>query len=422
MTAPTATTPALAALALNGGPKAKQTAFGTGQRYRDHELDYLRQALEQNTLFYGYGKQVKAACEKMKAYTGMPYVVPCSSGSAACHLGLIAAGIGPGDEVIVTPHTDNGSIIGIIAEGAVPVFCDCEGHLQASARTIAARVTRHTKAVLLVHLAGFPAPVREIAEYCKGRGIGLAEDCAQSWGARLDGQLVGSFGDAGCYSTNDFKHISTGDGGFVALRDAELYRRVSNYSDKHYDRMFDGKLAGVYFGMNYRMGELQGAVALAQLEKVDAITARHHALGERLRGGLVGLKGGHMVEPVAGGYGTDWWNLLVTHPDELTVSRDEVVTALQAEGLRVGTYAKYDLIGKKLFKERVTRPWMDGVRRHYPFIQPDSRDYSYDYAPVPNHKRFLDTAIMVSMGSFWTDADIDETVAGVRKVFAAYAK
>ena len=409
-------------LAINGGPKAKASPYGTGKRFVGHELKYLKQALEANTLFYGFGTMVKRACEAMKTYTGMPYIVPCSSGSAAVHLGLIACGIGPGDEVIVTPNTDQGSVLGILEEGAVPVFCDCAETLQPTAETVAARITRRTRAVVVVHLAGYPAPVDKIVRLCRSRGIGVVEDCAQSWGARLRGKLVGSFGTAGAYSTNDFKHISTGDGGFVALRDAGLYRRVSNYSDKHYDRLFDRSLAVAHHGINYRMSELQGAVALAQLEKVNRITARHHAIGEGLYRRLAGIRGARILRPIAGGYSTYWWTLLLTDERQLTVGRDQIVAALQAEGVSASSYGKYDLIQKPLFQKRIARPWLTGRRRMYPFVQPDGRSYTYGYESTPVHAHLLKTAIMVSLGVSYTDRDVREMALGIRKVFDVYAR
>lgn len=407
-------------LAINGGPKSKTTPYGVSKRFGEEELTQLRETLAQNTLFYGFGSQVKQACGKMQAYTGRPYIVPCSSGTAAIHLGLIACGIGPGDEVILTPNTDSGSVIGIIEEGAVPVFCDCAETLQPTADTIAARITKRTRAVVVVHLAGYPAPMDEIEALCRARGIGVVEDCAQSWGTRLNGRLVGTWGTAGAYSTNDFKHISTGDGGFVALSDETLYRRVSNYSDKHYDRLFSGELKQAHHGMNYRMSELQGAVAVAQLDKVDAITARHHAVGLRFEQKLKGLRGGHMLKGLSGAYSTYWWSALLTDPDRLDGTRDEMVKALQAEGLNLSSYGGYDLIQRPLFRDRNVRPWLEAPRNRYPFVQPDGREYTYDYAPTPTHKRLIDTAITLSLSGGYTDQDVDETAAGIHKVFNAF--
>jgi perosamine synthetase len=410
-------------LAINGGPKTKTTPYGTGKRYLDNEIKYLQEALEQNTLFYGFGSLVKRACARMQAYTAWPYIVPCSSGSAAVHLGLIAAGIGPGDEVIVTPNTDTGSVLGILEEGAVPIFCDPDFTLQPTAEGVAARITPRTRAVVVVHLAGYPAPVDEIVALCQGKGIPVVEDCAQSWGARLHGQLVGTFGVAGCYSTNDFKHISTGEGGFVALRDADLYRRVSNYSDKYYDRLFDRTQNKAHHGVNYRMTELQGAVALAQLEKVDAITAHHHDLGVHLEQGLSALAGAQLVRVVPDGYSSYWWTVLWVDETQLTASRDQVVAALQAEGLTIcATYAKYDLIQAPLFQTRQVRPWLPDARSAYPLLQPDGRDYRYSLQTTPRHQRMLESGIAIWLNTFHTLQDMQETAAGILKVFRAYAR
>jgi len=411
-------------LALNGGPKAKTTPYGTGQRYRDNELKYLQEALENNTLFYGFPNSlfVKRACTLMKAYTGQPYAVACSSGSAAVHLGLIAAGIGPGDEVIVTPNTDTGSVLGIIEEGAVPIFCDCDWSLQPSAATVSARITARTKAVIVVHLAGYPAPVDEIVALCQPRGIAVVEDCAQAWGTRLHGKPVGAFGQAGCFSTNEYKHISTGDGGFVVVADEVLYRRLCNYTDKHYDRLFRSEQRQAHHGLNYRMTELQGAVACAQLEKMDRITARYHGLGERLRERLQPLRGARLLAPIPGGHSTYWWTTLFVDENAVTTGRDPLVAALQAEGIGASSYGKYDLIQTGLFQTRVVRPWLDDERRFYPFVQPDGRSYIYNLDPTPTHKRILAVGIVLAMNQFYTERDIDETAHGILKVFEVYAK
>lgn len=409
-------------LAINGGPKAKTTPFGTGKRFADNENRYLQEALAQNTLFYGHGQFVRRACDMMKAYTGMPYVVACTSGSAAVHLGLIAAGIGPGDEVIVTPNTDSGSVLGIIEEGAVPVFCDVDWTLQPTVATVAARITERTRAVEVVHLAGHPAPVDEIVALCRGKDIAVVEDCAQSWGTKLHGRRVGTFGTAGCYSTNDYKHISTGDGGFVALSDEALYRRVHNYADKHYDRFFRNERMQAHHGVNYRMSELQGAVACAQLEKVDGITTRQHDLGELLRERLKGLPGARMMEPVTGAYCTYWWTVVFVEPGAFTVGRDQIAKALAAEGIWGTSYGKYDLIGKPLFQTRIVRPWLTGDRAMYPFVQPDGRSYTYSYDATPIHKQTLNTGIMVTFSSFHTDEDMRQVADAFRKVLSAYAR
>jgi len=417
-------TATLTQLAIHGGPKAKTTPYTTGKRYLDNELAYLKDALEQNSLFYANpkAKWVKRACEMMKTYTGMPYAFMVTSGSAAVHLGLIAAGIGPGDEVILSPNTDTGTAMGIIEEGAVPVFADPEFTMQLSVDSIAKRITPRTKAVIVVHLAGEPAPIDKIVEFCHAKGIKVIEDCAQSWGAKLHGKPVGSFADAGCYSTNDYKHISTGDGGFIVVRDETTFRRVANYGDKHYDRLFGGSQYQQHHGVNYRVSELLGAVCVAQLEKVDQITSRQHDIGDRLRGLLKGLPGGRMAPQSEGAYSSYWWSMLLVDVEKMSVGRDELIKAIQAEGVGVDSSQRYDLVQFDLYKKRVVRPWLPEPLNQYPFTQPDGREYHYSIDDLPRQKQIMATGIRININTFYSDQDVDETAAGIWKVFEAYAK
>lgn len=408
-------------LALDGGPLAK-SPYASASRYDGNEKKYLLEALEQNSLFYGFGTFVHRCCELMRAYTELPYAVACSSGSAALHAGMIAAGVGPGDEVICTPNTDMGSVLGAICEGAVPVFCDCEMNLQPSVATIERCVTERTKAVVVVHLSGHPAPVDEIVAFCDPRGIAVIEDCAQAWGTRLKGRRVGTFGLAGCFSLNDFKHISCGDGGVVVMRDADLYRRVSNFVDKYYDRFFDKAQYQAHHGLNYRMTELQGAVACAQLERADDITERYHAMGERLREGICCIPGLDMIGSDAGGYGTYWWCLMTMDASAFTCSRDHFVKAFAAEGVMAGSFSQYDLIQKPLFRDRIAKPWLSGKAAMYPFVQPDGREYVYSVATTPNHKRLLDCGIQITLKSYFSDQDIEEMILAAQKVAAHFSK
>jgi dTDP-4-amino-4,6-dideoxygalactose transaminase len=204
------------------------------------------------------------------------------------------------------------------------------------------------------------------------------------------------------------------------LDNEDAWRRVYNYSDKFYDRLSGRELAQHHHGINYRMTELQGAVACAQLEVVDDITSRQNKLGDMLHAGLADMKGGHMMPSIDGTYSTYWWTLIAVHPDEVSVSRDQIMEALCAEGIAVSSYAKYDLIGKTLFTDRVARPWLDDDRKYFPFEQPDGRSYTYSLDDTPVHKEMLDTHIMVSMNARHSEQDMQDNIDGIRKVFNAY--
>ena len=225
-------------LAIHGGAPTKTTPFGTGKRYGEAELAQLREALEQGTLFYWHGTKVKAFCARLAEIYGMPHCAAASSGSAAIHTAVGALGIGPGDEVITSPITDIGTVLGLLYQGAKPVFADLDPHTyNMDAGSIQANVTARTKAILVVHLAGNPADMDAIMDIARRHNLFVIEDCAQSWLSYYKGRLAGTIGDIGCFSTNEFKHISTGDGGAVMTRDETLYRKALMFADKNYDRI-----------------------------------------------------------------------------------------------------------------------------------------------------------------------------------------
>ena len=138
---------------------------------------------------------------------------------------------------------------------------------------------------------------------------------------------------------------------------------------------------------------------------------------------VAGVPGGRMLQPIPDSYCTHWWTAFFVDEAALTASRDEIVAALQHEGLTpAGSYEKYDLIGTRLFQQRVARPWLNDRRRMYPFVQPDGREYTYSLEDTPTHRAILRCGIMFGLSTWYTDQDVAETAAGVRKVFEAYAR
>ena len=168
-------------LAIHGGTPVKTTPYGTTKRFGKRELEYLEQALEQNTLFYWKGSFAKRLCEKFAEIYGAKHCAVTSSGTSAIHTALGACGVQPGDEVITAPITDMGSVIGILYQNAVPVFADLDPNsYNMTAKTVEEKITDKTRAVVVVHLAGNAAEIDEIVEVCHKRGIYVIEDCAQS--------------------------------------------------------------------------------------------------------------------------------------------------------------------------------------------------------------------------------------------------
>ncbi len=399
--------------AIEGGRPAKQTPYGRESRYGEEELQELREALEQGSLFYAQDGKVSGLERDFAAKYGAGFAVACSSGTAALHTACIALGISPGDEVITSPITDVGTVVPILYQGGVPVFADLTPHgYTLDPDSVAARITERTRAVIAVHLGGNACDLERLSALCGRHGIPLIEDCAQAFGCTYQGGPVGRSGAVGCFSFNEFKHIACGDGGLVMTDDADLAHRLRLASDKAYDRRPDALVREpAFLANNYRMTELQGAVARAQLRKLDDIVARRRrwcaGLTERLRG----TPGIALPEPTPG-CDPSWWFYLLRVEPELGTDADGLVAALGAEGVRASAH----YIGKPVYRFPLFADHRAFERGSHPFA---SRDYSQERCPVA--EAILETAVLMPVNEAFTEEDQAEVAHGIRKVAAWYA-
>ena len=407
-------------LAIHGGPKVKTTPLGTGKRFGEAELRELREALEQDTLFYYYGGKVKQFLQKFNAMYGVQYSVATSSGTAAIHVALGAAGITAGDEVITSPITDQGSVIGILYQNAIPVFADVlTDTYNLDPASIEANITERTKAILAVHLAGNCCDMDAIMAIARKHKLKVIEDCAQSYLAEYKGRLAGTIGDYGCFSTNDFKHISTGDGGIVTINSGlhEDYSIANAFADKNYQR-FETKTdrTGIHsLAPNYRMTELQGAVGIAQLDKLAWICGKRREYGTLLTAGLTGISGIHPPQITEGGSSSYWFYLFRLDMNLLKGTVDEFVAALNAEGIPcVRGYIPEPVYMQPMFQNKEAYPGTN-----YPF---SLSDVSYDKGICPHAEEILQTSVRIGISEFYTARDMEEIIAAIRKVTAYYMK
>jgi dTDP-4-amino-4,6-dideoxygalactose transaminase len=321
-------------LALHGGPKAVFTPRPPHARWGAEELARLTPMVAQSSLFYWKGPQCTALTEGFRRAYPLRHVMPCSSGSAALHIATAALRLPPGSEVITSPITDMGSVIGILYQQLVPVFADIHPHTyNLDPEDVRRRITPRTRALMVVHLAGNPSDMEALMAVARDHNLAVIEDCAQSWGARHRGTPVGLFGDLACYSFNEFKHVSCGDGGIVATNRDDLGTGLSKWGDKHYDRVSGGRDPQT-LSPNYRMSEPQAAVAAAQMEKLPAIVAAHVRLSSLLLGRLRELAPPGIVLPEVDPRDTHsfWFLLLRLAAGAFRCPREEFVAALAAEG------------------------------------------------------------------------------------------
>src|SRR4051812_34709880 len=226
-------------LAVDGGAPVFDAPYpsirnAAGRTIGAEETDAVLDVMRSGCLAYIYGKYVNQFEEAFAALLGVKYAVATSSGTAALHTALIYLNPEPGDEVIVSPLTDMGSIIPVVSQLAVPVFVDVDPFDQnIDPAKFEAAITPRTKAIIVTHLFGAPADMDAIMKIARKHGIFVIEDCAQAHLARYKGRMTGAIGDMACYSFQQSKHITTGDGGMVvANEDGRFGRSLRLCMDK----------------------------------------------------------------------------------------------------------------------------------------------------------------------------------------------
>jgi dTDP-4-amino-4,6-dideoxygalactose transaminase len=305
------------------------------KRWGAAELARLTSMVDQSSLFYWKGPQTAALLEEFRRHYPLKYCFPCSSGTAALHIAVAALRLRPGDEVIVSPITDMGSVIGILYQQGVPVFADLDPHTyNLDPADVRRCITAKTRAIMAVHLAGQPCDLTALAAIAREHGVALIEDCAQSWGARHRGTPVGLVGDFGCYSFNDFKHIACGDAGIVGTHHEQHGPGLSKWGDKSYDRVAGGR-SPEELAPNYRISEPQSAVAAAQLTKLADIVARRARAGALLTSLLAAAPGVIPPRVASGDTHSYWFYMVRLELARFSLTRTELAAALSAEGVMV---------------------------------------------------------------------------------------
>ncbi len=396
--------------AIAGGEKAKRTPYGAQQRYGEDELKELREALEQNTLFYAHGRKVSQLESEFAEKAGVRFAIACNSGTSAIHSACIALGISPGDEVIVSPITDMGSLVPILYQGAVPVFADLTPHgYTLDPGSVESLIGPRTRAIIAVHLGGNACDLDALQAICRRHDVALIEDCAQALGCSYRGRKIGTIGKVGCFSLNEFKHISCGDGGMMVTDDEELSHRLRLGTDKCYERRPDAlEKEPVFLANNYRMTELQGAVGRAQLRKLDDIVARRRHWSEGLAARLSVAAGIALAEPTSG-CDPSWWFFMFRVEPELNADADAFAAALRAEGVNCGAH----YIGTPVYRYPIFRDHTAFARGGHAY---EARDYGRESCPVA--EAILQTCVMFNVHEAYTETDADEIAHAITRAAA----
>jgi dTDP-4-amino-4,6-dideoxygalactose transaminase/predicted dehydrogenase len=408
--APLAATDGSPRLALHGGPRAVGSWFSTHPAVGLKEWLALGRVVMSKQLGSNDGNVVRTLEEEFADAYGAPAAVASTSGTSAIHVALGALDLEPGDEVITTPMTDMGSVIPILACNCVPVFADVDpvtGNMTPD--TIAAKITPRTRAIILVHLFGRPADIAGVAAVAAARGIALIEDCAQAHFAEYGGRKVGTFGDFGCFSLQQSKQITCGDGGLTLVNRAEYRHRAAMFVDKGWDRAL-GTRSHLFLGMNYRMTELQGAVARVQLQRLPELVASRRRTAEQLTRSLAGVPG---LLPIvdAPDVKPAWWKFLFSADEAaLGVPLDTFADGLMVEGMRVvREYLPRPLFDYEVVRDQRTYGTSGYPLRQYGFTQPTLADF-------PGYREFCRRMLLMSWSHDVSDAHVTAMAAAVAKV------
>ena len=382
----------------------------TGRSFGEEELALLKRVIASGTLNCTKGTVVREFETKFAKSLGMPFCRTTTSGTAAVHAAVAAVDPEPGDEIITTPITDMGAITPILYQTAIPVFADVDPlTYNVTAATIAKKITRRTRAVIVTHLFGNTCDMDPIVELCRQKNIKLIEDAAQAFGATYNGKPVGTMGDIGAFSLQQTKHMTAGEGGMVVARDEALSRRMRLFIDKAWG-YGDPKPDHYFLAMNYRMTELTGAVALAQFEKLPAMLEHRVAMAERLTQKIEGLKNVKPPKKTPGCSPVYW---------RYALRVEKGADAFGAKLKEAGIFCAPRYVQKLAFECEVLRDQRTFGKSRFPYVGEQRRgepEIVYRVEDTPGAVEALAGVVVLPWNEKYAEQHVDFIADNVRRV------
>lgn len=409
-------------LAIDGGAPVRSTPIDTekGLTYlnEDEEMKAVEAVLRSRSLFRYYGPDVQHTTDafesRLKEITGCEYALGVTSGTAALQAGLVGLEVEDGDEVIVPAVTFIATVGAVVTSRAVPVFAEVDESLNLDPVSFEAQITEKTRAVIPVHLANVSCDMDPIMEIARKHGIKVLEDAAQAMGVTYHGRQVGSIGDAGAFSLQLSKNITTGEGGALVTSQFRVFDRAARFHDQ--GGQFTTSTGAIrehtsgepFIGSNMRMTEIAGALAAAQIERLEGMieNMRSRAAGIRHRLSDLPVDWRKMPDPNG-----DGGNVTMFFETEETAIK--FADALRAEGIPAGrVYGGRPVYANPAVLNRKTA-WSRGC----PFNcteHPTTR--TYHMGMCARSEELLGRSLSIGIGPRMTDADADDIVTAVRKV------
>jgi len=409
-------------LALLGGQPTRTAPFPPHPMIGEEEKRAVMDVLDRGELstfiaapgkYFLGGKNIKEFERRFADYHGVQFAVAFNSATAALHAAVVAVGVGPGEEVIVPPYTFTATATCALMADAVPVFADVQpGMCCIAPDSIAANVTPLSRAVIPVHLFGYPAEMDEILAVARKSGLKVIEDCAQAPGARYKGQLVGTLGDCGIFSFTENKNITTGEGGMLITNDqaiAEAARMVRNHGEAIWEGQTTRTYAPTMLGWNYRMTEMEAALGIVQFGRMEWLNAQRAELCEYLTANLSDIAGLELPRVVDGNTHA-YYVYTMRYDDSNGVPRDVIVRALNAEGIPFGGGYIRPLYLSPIYQD----PRLPAFKLHRGVLR-----YEKGICPVAERLHEREVLLTAMARPPASTADMADVVSAIRKVMAA---
>jgi perosamine synthetase len=382
----------------------------SGRMFGEEEIAFVTEALRSGTLTTTKGKFGKALEGKFAEKVGAKYAYACTSGTAAIHIAVATVNPNPGDEIITTSITDMGALTPLMYRGAVPVFAEVDPKtLNVTAETIKAKISDRTKAIIVTHLFGNPCEMAPIMDLAREHNIPVIEDSAQTFLAKAGDKFAGAVGDIGCFSLQQGKHMTTGEGGMVLTNDEKFARHMFLYINKAWG-YGDENPDHYFLALNYRISELQAAAALGQLEKLEECVAnrqRTAALATELLQGIDGIE----TPVIAEGNTHVYWKYCLTVDDSKIEGGSPALAALLKEK-NIFSAPRY--IVKPAFMCQIFQEKKTLGDSQFPFNLAREGAVDYEMANYPMTAKALNDVLVLPWNEKYTEEHVRYIADNVR--------
>jgi 8-amino-3,8-dideoxy-alpha-D-manno-octulosonate transaminase len=390
--------------------------------FGQEEKQQIMDVLDTGVLFrYEFGDQrkgiykVRTFEEQFAAYTGCGHAQAVTSGTAALKVALKALGVGPGDEVITQGFTFVATWEAILEVGAIPVFSEIDKTMNMDPADLRKKISAKTACIVPVHMMGSAARIEEIVAIGNEAGVPVLEDVAQSAGGHIGGKYLGSFGSCGTFSFDSVKTITTGEGGMIITDDESLWREMSEYQDHGHDHKVNpggrGGEGRSFVGFNYRMMELQGAIGIAQLAKLDSMIEAQKKNKDRLKAAVAQIRGvefRELLDPA----GDSATFLAFFLPDG--GRRREVGRVLQEHGAGAICWAENNWHFYPRWEHLLGASTQ--ARSGWPFMEPGGRRrVIYDRDALPNSAALLERGLSYPISINMSEERLQEMEQAIKK-------